>query len=152
MLLAKSNIDVNSLLQILSLFFFLLRPKESSPKEELTGFDQFANSRSMSTNRPTCKLVQTIFISPTRDFNCILTNTIRPRSHRRPTRPSLSDPIEKSIGFVHFSLFFPSFFFFSYAFTRTVAHSTVIKRRNRRGRMPRITPRKKEKEDHTRSV
>lgn len=91
--------------------------------ERNADFDQSANSRSISTSWPTCDLLKRS-IGPAK-VPASSTETTLYRSSKN--RPVLS-----------FSLFF------SYALTRTVAHWTripVTKRRNRRGRMPGITPR-----------
>lgn len=92
--------------------------------ERNADFDQSANSRSISTSWPTCDLLKRS-IGPAK-VPASSTETLYRSSKNR------------SVSLLSFSLFF------SYALTRTVAHWTripVTKRRNRRGRMPGITPR-----------
>lgn len=91
--------------------------------ERNADFDQSANSRSISTSWPTCDLLKRSCKSP----RLLHGNNSLYRSSKN-----------RSVSLLSFSLFF------SYALTRTVAHWTripVTKRRNRRGRMPGITPR-----------
>lgn len=88
--------------------------------ERNADFDQSANSRSISTSWPTCS-------NDPAKVPASSTETTLYRSSKN-----------RSVSLLSFSLFF------SYALTRTVAHWTripVTKRRNRRGRMPGITPR-----------
>lgn len=92
--------------------------------ERNADLDQSANSRSISTSWPTCDLLKRS-IGPAK-VPASSTETLYRSSKNR------------SVSLLSFSLFF------SYALTRTVAHWTripVTKRRNRRGRMPGITPR-----------